>query len=246
MPHTCYAILTGRAAGQMIESRNGTANAGKDAMTLKVTPLRTPPGGHPRARAWVPRPAVRIRPRSPGTHATDRPHGKGFMPQSSASGPQPRIDDPLLDLTPGLDEKSKTIIEQLQQNGRSSYSHIARVVGLSEAAVRQRVAKLLDEQVIKIVAVTNPLQVGFPRQAMVQIKADSDLLGTADRLAAIPEVDYCVVTSGRWDIIAELVCEDDDHLLRVLSRIRQTDGVQETDTLTYLSLRKQEYDWGTR
>ena len=145
-----------------------------------------------------------------------------------------------------LDETSKLIIEQLQQDGRRSYSAIARAVGLSEAAVRQRISRLLEDQVVKIVAVTNPLQVGFPRQAMVHVRTASDLVGTADRLAEIPEVDYCVVTSGWWDVIVELVCEDDDHLLQVLTTIRQTEGVRETETLTYLSLRKQEYDWGTR
>lgn len=145
-----------------------------------------------------------------------------------------------------LDEKSKLIIEQLQQDGRRSYSAIARAVGLSEAATRQRISRLLAEQVVKIVAVTNPLQVGFPRQAMVQVKTTSDLVGTADRLAAISEVAYCVVTSGAWDVIVEVVCENDEHLLRLLEQIRRTDGVQQTETLTFLSLRKQEYDWGTR
>lgn len=150
--------------------------------------------------------------------------------------------DPL----PVLDATSKRIIEQLQEDGRRSYSAIARAVGLSEAAVRQRISRMLEDQVVKIVAVTDPLQLGFPRQALVHVKADDDLLGTADRLAAIPDVDYCVVTSGQWDIILEVVCEDDDHLLQVITQIRSTAGVRETDTLTYLSLRKQEYDWGTR
>ena len=106
--------------------------------------------------------------------------------------------------------------------------------------------RLLNDQVVKIVAVTNPMQLGFPRQAMVHVKTGPDLTETADRLAAIPEVDYCVVVAGRWDVLLEVVCEDDQHLLDVLTTIRATDGVVETDTLTYLSLRKQEYDWGTR
>lgn len=145
-----------------------------------------------------------------------------------------------------LDERAKAIIEQLQQDGRRSYSAIGRAVGLSEAAVRQRMTRLLNDQVIKILAVTNPMQVGFPRQAMVSVKTGPDLTGTADRLSDIPEVDYCVVVAGRWDVLLEVVCEDDQHLLDVLTTIRETDGVVETDTLTYLSLRKQEYDWGTR
>ena len=145
-----------------------------------------------------------------------------------------------------LDERSKAIIEQLQQDGRRSFSAIARAVGLSEAAVRQRVTKLLDDDVLKVVAVTNPMQLGFPRQAMVHVKAGADLTGTADRLAEIPEVDYCVVVAGEWDVLVEVVCEDDLHLLDVITAIRTTEGVTQTQTLTYLSLRKQEYDWGTR
>jgi Lrp/AsnC family transcriptional regulator, regulator for asnA, asnC and gidA len=145
-----------------------------------------------------------------------------------------------------LDDRSKAIIEQLQQDGRRSFSAIARAVGLSEAAVRQRVTKLLDDDVLKVVAVTNPMQLGFPRQAMVHVKTGPDLTGTADRLAEIPEVDYCVVVAGEWDVLVEVVCEDDLHLLDVITAIRTTEGVLQTQTLTYLSLRKQEYDWGTR
>jgi len=145
-----------------------------------------------------------------------------------------------------LDERSKAIIEQLQQDGRRSFSAIARAVGLSEAAVRQRVTKLLDDDVLKVVAVTNPMQLGFPRQAMVHVKTGADLTGTADRLSEIPEVDYCVVVAGEWDVLVEVVCEDDLHLLDVITAIRTTEGVTQTQTLTYLSLRKQEYDWGTR
>ena len=189
--------------------------------------------------------------REPESHAREQAAGTALAPpadpENGRAGTQPaaqkrRTVEPAL----ALDETSKLIIEQLQQDGRRSYSAIARAVGLSEAAVRQRISRLLEDEVVKIVAVTNPLQVGFPRQAMVHVRTASDLVGTADRLAEIPEVDYCVVTSGWWDVIVELVCEDDDHLLQVLTTIRQTEGVRETETLTYLSLRKQEYDWGTR
>ena len=107
-----------------------------------------------------------------------------------------------------LDDRSKAIIEQLQQDGRRSFSAIARAVGLSEAAVRQRVTKLLDDDVLKVVAVTNPMQLGFPRQAMVHVKTGADLTGTADRLAEIPEVDYCVVVAGEWDVLVRGVGGD--------------------------------------
>ena len=145
-----------------------------------------------------------------------------------------------------LDDVSRSIIEQLQQDGRRSYARIAAAVGLSEAAVRQRVQRLLDAGVMQIVAVTDPMQVGFPRQAMVGVRATGDVRGTADQLTALPEVDYVVVTAGSFDVILEIVCEDDDHLLDTVARIRAVEGVECTETFVYLGLRKQTYAWGTR
>jgi Lrp/AsnC family transcriptional regulator for asnA, asnC and gidA len=146
-----------------------------------------------------------------------------------------------------LDGLSKAIIELLQDDGRQSYATIAKSVGLSEAAVRQRVQRLLEAGVMQIVAVTDPLQVGFRRQAMIGLRVEGDLVKVADELAEIDEVDYVVVTAGSFDILLELVCEDDDHLLRVLSeRIRALPGVRDTETFVYLKLAKQTYSWGTR
>ena len=149
--------------------------------------------------------------------------------------------------TPHLDAVSLAIIEQLQQDGRRPYAAIGKAVGLSEAAVRQRVQKLLDQGVMQIVAVTDPLTVGFRRQAMVGIRADGDLEPVADALTAMPEVEYVVMTAGSFDILAEVVCEDDDHLLDVISkRIRALPGVRSTESFVYLKLKKQTYMWGTR
>jgi Lrp/AsnC family transcriptional regulator for asnA, asnC and gidA len=146
-----------------------------------------------------------------------------------------------------LDDVAKRIIELLQEDGRQSYAAIAKVVGLSEAAVRQRVQRLLDADVMQIVAVTDPLQVGFSRQAMIGIRADGDLIELGDSLSAIPEVDYVVTTAGSFDILAEVVCEDDDHLLDLLTnRIRALPGITMTETFVYLRLNKQHYNWGTR
>ncbi len=145
-----------------------------------------------------------------------------------------------------LDDTSKAIIEQLQQNGRRPYATIGRVVGLSEAAVRQRVQRLLDAGIVQIVAVTDPVQVGFALQAMIGIRADGDLAEIADKIGKLPEVDYVVVTAGSFDVLVEVVCEDDDHLLDTVSRIRAVDGVETTETFVYLGLRKQTYAWGTR
>ena len=146
-----------------------------------------------------------------------------------------------------LDDIAKRIIEELQADGRRSYAAIAKTVGLSEAAVRQRIQRLLDAGVMQIVAVTNPLTLGFQRQAMIGVRADGDLREVADRLGALDEVDYVVVTAGSFDILVELVAEDDEHLLRVLNeQIRTVPGVRDTETFVYLRLTKQTYSWGTR
>jgi Lrp/AsnC family transcriptional regulator, regulator for asnA, asnC and gidA len=146
-----------------------------------------------------------------------------------------------------LDEVSKAIIEQLQQDGRRSYAAIGKVVGLSEAAVRQRVQRLTESGVMQVVAVTDPLQLGFARQAMIGIRVEGPLDHVADELAAMPEIDYVVVTAGSFDVLAEVVCESDEELLEVLSgRIRTLPGVRSTETFVYLRLRKQTYSWGVR
>ena len=150
-------------------------------------------------------------------------------------------------LGPGVDDVGKRLIEELQRDGRRSYAALAKTVGLSEAAVRQRVQRMVDSGLMQVVAVTDPLQVGFRRQAMIGLRVEGDLVRVADELAKVDEVDYVVITAGSFDILLELVCEDDDHLLRVLSeRIRVLPGVRDTETFVYLKLAKQTYAWGTR
>jgi Lrp/AsnC family transcriptional regulator for asnA, asnC and gidA len=149
--------------------------------------------------------------------------------------------------TSPLDDVSKAIIEQLQEDGRRPYAAIGKAVGLSEAAVRQRVQRLLEAGVVQIVAVTDPVQVGFARQAMIGIRCSGDPQAVADAIADMPEVDYVVITAGSFDLLVEVVCEDDDHLLELLGeRIRRLDGVESTESFVYLKLRKQLYNWGTR
>lgn len=145
------------------------------------------------------------------------------------------------------DDVSKAIIEQLQEDGRRPYATIGKAVGLSEAAVRQRVQKLVDSGVMQIVAVTDPTQIGFARQAMIAISINGDVEAVADELAKIDEVDYLVVTAGSFDVIAEVVVEDDAHLLSLVNgRIRAIPGVARTETFLYLKLVKQTYNWGAR
>ena len=146
-----------------------------------------------------------------------------------------------------LDAVSKGIIEQLQEDGRRSYAEIGKAVGLSEAAVRQRVQKLTESGVMQVVAVTDPMQLGFFRQAMIGVRVVGDTRKVAEELGKIAAVDYVVLTAGSFDVLAEVVCEDDDDLIELLNtRIRAIAGVQSTETFVYLKLHKQFYNWGTR
>jgi Lrp/AsnC family transcriptional regulator for asnA, asnC and gidA len=146
-----------------------------------------------------------------------------------------------------LDDVSKAIIEQLQADGRRSYAEIGKAVGLSEAAVRQRVQKLTDSGVMQVVAVTDPMQLGFYRQAMIGIRVTGDTTILAAALSKLPSVDYVVLTAGSFDILVEVVTENDDDLITLLNKeIRALPGVQSTETFVYLKLVKQQYNWGTR
>ncbi|MFM6966213.1 MAG: Lrp/AsnC family transcriptional regulator [Rhodoluna sp.] len=146
-----------------------------------------------------------------------------------------------------LDDVSKLIIEQLQLDGRRSYSEIGKAVGLSEAAVRQRVQKLTESGVMQVVAVTDPTQLGFYRQAMIGVRCGGDIREISESLAEMPEVDYVVMTAGSFDILVEVVCENDDDLIALLnSKIRTLPGVTSTETFVYLKVAKQVYNWGTR
>jgi Lrp/AsnC family transcriptional regulator, regulator for asnA, asnC and gidA len=146
-----------------------------------------------------------------------------------------------------LDGPNRAIIEALQRDGRQPYGAIAEAVGLSEAAVRRRVQRLRESGIMQIVAVTDPLQLGFTRQAMIGISVVGDVRSVADKLSALPEVDYVVMCAGSFDILIEIVCEDDERLLHVLNdSVRCIPGVRSTETFLYLKLAKQTYSWGTR
>jgi Lrp/AsnC family transcriptional regulator for asnA, asnC and gidA len=148
---------------------------------------------------------------------------------------------------PLLDQANRAIIEALQRDGRQPYGAIAQAVGLSEAAVRRRVQRLREAGVVQIVAVTDPLQLGFTRQAMIGLSVEGDVRVVADKLSALPEVDYVVMCAGSFDLLAEVVCEDDERLLQVLNdSVRSIAGVRATETFLYLKLAKQTYTWGTR
>jgi Lrp/AsnC family transcriptional regulator for asnA, asnC and gidA len=145
-----------------------------------------------------------------------------------------------------LDEIDRRIIEQLQKDGRKPYTQMAPAVGLSEAAVRQRVQRLIDAGVMQIVAVTDPRVLGFSRQAMIGLKVEGDTRRVADAVAELHEVEYVVLTAGALDMLLEVVVEDDEHLLELLNeKIRNIEGVQTTETYIYLRIHKETYQWGT-
>ncbi len=145
-----------------------------------------------------------------------------------------------------LDDTDKAIIDHLQTDGRMPFSSLGPLVGLSPAAVRQRVLHLMDQGVMQIVAVTDPTNLGFTLQAMAGITVEGDLQKTATRIAEIDEVDYVVMVSGRFDILIEVVAEDMDDLMDLMNRVRMIEGVRSSELFTYMRLEKQTYNWGTR
>jgi Lrp/AsnC family transcriptional regulator for asnA, asnC and gidA len=169
------------------------------------------------------------------------------MPESDGQGEAHALSDAGAPAGNLLDGPNRAIIEALQRDGRQPYGAIADEVGLSEAAVRRRVQRLRESGIMQIVAVTDPLQLGFTRQAMIGISVEGDVRRVAEKLSALPEVDYVVMCAGSFDILIEIVCEDDERLLHVLNdSVRSIPGVRATETFLYLKLAKQTYTWGTR
>ena len=153
--------------------------------------------------------------------------------------------------TRGTDEVSvldKRIIEHLQQDGRRPFTQIAADLGVSEAAVRARTNRLVERGILQVVGVTDPLKLGFQQQAMIGVRCESNrLLAVAEAVSAFPEVDYVVITAGTFDLLIEVVCENNEALLHFLTeKLRAVDGVRDTETFVYLRMVKQTYQWGTR
>jgi Lrp/AsnC family transcriptional regulator, regulator for asnA, asnC and gidA len=143
-----------------------------------------------------------------------------------------------------IDALDQGIIEALQANGRESFRAIAARLGVSEATVRARYARLCDDDILQVVGVTNPLGLGF-EQALVGVKTTGSPQPVADELATWTEADYVVVTAGQYDLVVEVVARDRRELLDVTNRMRALEGVVSTETFLYLDLVKQLYDWGT-
>ncbi|HEV2581482.1 MAG TPA: Lrp/AsnC family transcriptional regulator [Ktedonobacteraceae bacterium] len=140
-----------------------------------------------------------------------------------------------------IDEIDQRIIEALQLDGRRPFTRLASELGISEASVRQRVANLINTQVMQIVAITNPFKMGFSLGGMIGIRVSGDrLLEVAQEIATFDEVIYLIICAGSFDLLAEVVCQDNDHLLNFLTeKLYKVPGVQQTETFMYLRVVKQ-------
>ena len=144
-----------------------------------------------------------------------------------------------------VDAVDRAIIEALQKNGREAFRRIAAEIGVSEATIRARYARLCEDDILQVTGVTNPLGLGFEAQAMIGIKTSGSPEPVADEIAGWDEASYVVVAAGRFDLLVEVVCNDRRHLLELTTRLREVEGVVSTETFPYLSLAKQVYAWGT-
>ncbi len=143
-----------------------------------------------------------------------------------------------------VDEIDRLIIERLQADGRMPYTKLGTQVGLSEAAVRQRVQRLTDAGVIQIVAVSDPMLLGRRRIAMIGVRAEGDTIPLAEQISSMPDAEYVVITAGSFDIMVEVMATDEADLLRITNQIRTIPGVRSTETFMLLHIAKQTFNWG--
>ena len=144
-----------------------------------------------------------------------------------------------------LDDTDRAIIEQLQADGRIPYTRLGAAVGLSEAAVRQRVQRLIDAGVMQVVAVTNPLSLGYRRMAMIGVHTEGPTDDIAKTLQAMADIDYLVVTAGSFDLMCEVVVDDDGDAARPHQpHPLACPASSRTETFIYLDLVKQTFAWG--
>lgn len=145
-----------------------------------------------------------------------------------------------------LDATDKAIVRHLQADGRMPYTKLGPLVGLSAPATRQRVLHLIESGVMEVVAVTNPKTLGFEIQAFLGIRTSGGTHAAAEHLTELDEAVYILITTGRFDIICEVVCEDNEHLLSLMDRLGAHDSIASIEVFSFVSLVKQTYDWGTR
>lgn len=142
-----------------------------------------------------------------------------------------------------LDDVDRQIIDALHKDGREPFAQIAERLGVSPGMIRVRYNRLVETGALRVVAITNPLRMGFTTMALIGIKAEGDkLMEAAAQIAALDEVIYLIVVSGAYDIIAEVMCRDRDHLLQFLTeRLYKIEGIRGTESFIHLKIVKEVY-----
>lgn len=144
-----------------------------------------------------------------------------------------------------LDEIDLQLIAILNEDGRTPFAQIAQRLDVSTGMIRQRYQRLVREGILQIVAITNPLLMGYTTMAHIGVKVDANRLEEiADEIAVFEEVSYLVLLTGRYDLIIEVVCRDNTHLLNFLTdKLHSVGGVKDTETFIYLRIAKETYSW---
>ncbi len=147
--------------------------------------------------------------------------------------------------TPPLDEVDREIVRFLQGDGRASNTEIGRALGLTETTIRKRVARLVGEGLISIVAVPTPHAVGMTTSAIIGISVQlQHIHAVSDQLVSLPEVRYVGASTGRYELIIEAFFSDHEHLLQFVSEeLGGMPGVTAVETSLILKVAKFSYEW---
>jgi len=144
-----------------------------------------------------------------------------------------------------MDDLDKLILQTLQEDGRTPFTHIAKLAGVSETTIRTRYRNLVEEGIIRSVGIVDPYALGFQAPAIVGLTVEP---GMSDQVARtigdLPEVSYLVMTLGRFDLIVEVFCRDLPHFTSLLTQqIQAIPGIRFTETLMIARSYKLSYRW---
>lgn len=148
-------------------------------------------------------------------------------------------------MTASLDQIDRVIIRQLQSDGRTSYTELGRQAGLSVPATRQRVQRLMQEGVLQVAAVTDPLALGYPVMALLGVRTSAAASEVAEQLAELDSVVYLVSTAGSYDLFVEVVCETMADLAKLIDDgFRSVSGVRHVESFPYFGIHVHRFTWG--
>ncbi|MBM0125342.1 Lrp/AsnC family transcriptional regulator [Pimelobacter simplex] len=144
-----------------------------------------------------------------------------------------------------LDQVDRQIIAALQLDGRRTVTSLATDLDIPASSVRYRMKRLEDAGVLQIVGIANPLAIGFDRLALIHLTVRPTTAHAVCKVVSeMPETSYVVMTSGRFDVLAEVICRDVAHFVDVVDRIAAVDGVMSTESSFVLEVHKLAYGWG--